>query len=133
MHPTLYTNVTRQITRPSSSDLQTADTAPAILSAVARDLFRNDITWGKVCILITHCAFVCNLLDLMQIQRQIYEWFCYNFTNTHELIWSTLFVIVMNAIALCKCIKSRSTMLHITYKSNNLCKHSRLRDVNECA
>ncbi|XP_031620391.1 bcl-2-related ovarian killer protein isoform X2 [Contarinia nasturtii] len=48
MHPTLYTNVTRQITRPSSSDLQSSDTAPAILSAVARDLFRTDISWGKV-------------------------------------------------------------------------------------
>lgn len=48
MHPSLYTNVTRQITRPSSSDLQSADTAPAILSAVSRDLFRSDITWGKV-------------------------------------------------------------------------------------
>lgn len=48
MHPTLYTNVTRQITRPSSSDLQSADTAPVILSAVSRDLFRSEITWGKV-------------------------------------------------------------------------------------
>lgn len=53
MHPTLYTNVTRQITRPSSSDLQSGDTAPAILSAVARDLFRdsNAISWGKVCVI----------------------------------------------------------------------------------
>lgn len=48
MHPTLYTNVTRQITRPTSGELQTADTVAVILSAVARDLFRSDITWSKV-------------------------------------------------------------------------------------
>lgn len=48
MHPTLYTNVTRQITRASSSDSKTVDTASVIVSAVARDLFRSNITWGKV-------------------------------------------------------------------------------------
>lgn len=48
MHPALYTNVTRQITRPASAELQTADTVTIILSAVARDLFRSDITWSKV-------------------------------------------------------------------------------------
>lgn len=48
MHPSLYINVTRQITRPSNGELQTVDTAPAILSAIARDLFRSEITWSKV-------------------------------------------------------------------------------------
>lgn len=48
MHPSLYINVTRQITRPSNGELQTVDTAPAILNAIARDLFRSEITWSKV-------------------------------------------------------------------------------------
>lgn len=48
MHPTLYTNVTRQITRGTSSDSKKSDTASVIVSAVARDLFRTNITWGKV-------------------------------------------------------------------------------------
>lgn len=48
MHPKLYTSVTRQCTHNSSGDLQTPETAAVLLSAVARDLFRTEITWGKV-------------------------------------------------------------------------------------
>lgn len=56
MHQKVFTNVTRQITRPSSSDLKTGDTAPAILNAIAHDLFRSDITWGKVrCYVVKKC------------------------------------------------------------------------------
>lgn len=48
MHPTLFSNVTRQITRPSGGELQAAESAAVLLSAVGRDLFRGEITWGKV-------------------------------------------------------------------------------------
>lgn len=48
MQPTLFSYVTRQMTRPSGGDLQEAETVAVLLSAVARDLFRSDITWGKV-------------------------------------------------------------------------------------
>ncbi|KAJ6633418.1 Bcl-2-related ovarian killer protein like A, partial [Pseudolycoriella hygida] len=48
MHPKLYTSVTRQISRKAGGELSSAESASVLLSSVARDLFRNDITWGKV-------------------------------------------------------------------------------------
>lgn len=48
MHPKLYTSVTRQISRISGGELQKPETAALLLSAVSRDLFRTNITWGKV-------------------------------------------------------------------------------------
>lgn len=48
MYPALYTGVVRQVARTTDSELQTPAMATVLLSAVARDLFRTDITWGKV-------------------------------------------------------------------------------------
>lgn len=48
MHPKLYTSVTRQISRKAGGELSSPESAQVLLSSVARDLFRNDITWGKV-------------------------------------------------------------------------------------
>lgn len=48
MHPKLYTSVTRQISRKAGGELSSAESASVLLSSVARDLFRNEITWGKV-------------------------------------------------------------------------------------
>lgn len=48
MHPKLYTSVTRQISRKAGGELSSPESASVLLSSVARDLFRNDITWGKV-------------------------------------------------------------------------------------
>ncbi|XP_055691613.1 bcl-2-related ovarian killer protein-like [Lutzomyia longipalpis] len=48
MHPRVYTGVARQISRNPGGDLPSEETVPCLMSAVARDLFRADITWGKV-------------------------------------------------------------------------------------
>lgn len=48
MHPSLFSSVARQLSRSTGGELQDADSAPVLLMAVARDLFRIDITWSKV-------------------------------------------------------------------------------------
>lgn len=49
MHPRIYNGITKQILGSSlGGELPTAETAPILLSSVARDLFRTEITWGKV-------------------------------------------------------------------------------------
>lgn len=48
MHPRIYTGVARQICRNPGGEFQSADTVILLLSAVARDLFRLDITWSKI-------------------------------------------------------------------------------------
>ncbi|XP_055372448.1 bcl-2-related ovarian killer protein isoform X1 [Condylostylus longicornis] len=46
LHPRVYTGVTRQISR--SAEIESPEAITILLSTVARELFRNDITWGKV-------------------------------------------------------------------------------------
>ncbi|XP_058827386.1 bcl-2-related ovarian killer protein-like [Topomyia yanbarensis] len=48
MYPRVYNGVARQLTRIGRGELKTPETAPVLLSAIARDLFKNEITWGKV-------------------------------------------------------------------------------------
>lgn len=68
MHPKLYSNISRQVLSSrsgsnagtggggggtvtggrGSGELQSAENAAVLLSAIARELFRTDITWGKV-------------------------------------------------------------------------------------
>ncbi|XP_052872248.1 bcl-2-related ovarian killer protein-like [Anopheles cruzii] len=48
MYPRIYTGIARQLTRFGRGELKTPETAPVLLSAIARDLFKVDITWGKV-------------------------------------------------------------------------------------
>lgn len=49
MHPRIFSNVSRQLYQRSFGELTEADTAPLLLSAVAKDLFKNnDVTWGKI-------------------------------------------------------------------------------------
>lgn len=48
MHPRIYTGVARQICRNPGGEFKSADTVILLLSAVARDLFRIDITWSKI-------------------------------------------------------------------------------------
>lgn len=47
MHPRTYNGITRQISR-TPGDLQSPENTACLLSAVSRDLFKGDITWGKV-------------------------------------------------------------------------------------
>lgn len=50
MHPKIYTNVARQLSCAPFGELEEDDSAPMLLSAVARDLFKveSEINWGKV-------------------------------------------------------------------------------------
>uniref|UniRef100_A0AAG5DID8 Bcl-2 Bcl-2 homology region 1-3 domain-containing protein n=1 Tax=Anopheles atroparvus TaxID=41427 RepID=A0AAG5DID8_ANOAO len=48
MYPRIYNGIARQLTRFGRGELKTPETAPVLLSAIARDLFKADITWGKV-------------------------------------------------------------------------------------
>lgn len=46
MHPRIYSSVARQISR--TPDLQSPENTAVLLGAIARELFKTDITWGKV-------------------------------------------------------------------------------------
>jgi len=48
MHPRVYSNVSRQLSRAAFGELQCADTAPFLLHAAAKELFKNEINWGKI-------------------------------------------------------------------------------------
>lgn len=61
MHPKLYCSISKQVLSRASSngsgsvgnvgnvgELQSPENAAVLLSAIARELFRVDITWGKV-------------------------------------------------------------------------------------
>ncbi|GAB0090758.1 bcl-2-related ovarian killer protein [Sergentomyia squamirostris] len=76
MHPRVYSSVARQISRNPGGELPTEETAPCLMGAVARDLFRTDITWGKVislfamagglaidCVRQGHSDYLPNLVD----------------------------------------------------------------------
>lgn len=56
MHPKVYTGILRQITRSSVEDPIKKETISVLLSAIARDLFKTDITWGKVISLFAICG-----------------------------------------------------------------------------
>lgn len=48
MHPRIYSNISRQLSRAPFGELEEAHTAPILLNAVAKDLLKNGINWGKV-------------------------------------------------------------------------------------
>lgn len=48
MHPRVYTNVSRQLSRAPFGELQDAQQAPFLLHAAAKELFKNEIDWGKI-------------------------------------------------------------------------------------
>lgn len=56
MHPRTYTGITRQISRTQGGDIKNPETFNVLLSAVARDLFKTDISWGKVISLFAICG-----------------------------------------------------------------------------
>lgn len=53
MHPRVYVNVSRQISRAPFGELEEAHTAPYLLNAVAKDLFKNGISWAKIISIFT--------------------------------------------------------------------------------
>lgn len=48
MHPRTYNGIARQISRSPGADLQSAENVAVLLGAIARELFKADVTWGKV-------------------------------------------------------------------------------------
>lgn len=48
MHPRTYNGIARQISRAPGGDLQSPENAAVLIGAVARELFKSEITWGKV-------------------------------------------------------------------------------------
>lgn len=48
MHPRVYSNISRQLSRAPFGELQDANTAPYLLHAAAKELFKNEINWGKI-------------------------------------------------------------------------------------
>ncbi|XP_067626760.1 bcl-2-related ovarian killer protein homolog B [Eurosta solidaginis] len=56
MHPRVYTNISRQLSRAPYGELVDGDTAPMLLNLVAKDLFRSNITWGKIISIFAVCG-----------------------------------------------------------------------------
>jgi Bcl-2 family protein len=48
LFPRLYTGVSRQVSRKPGGELTTPETALIIISAISRELFKTEITWGKI-------------------------------------------------------------------------------------
>jgi Bcl-2-related ovarian killer protein len=48
MHPRVYNNVSRQLSTAPFGELTEGDAAPLLLMCVSKDLFKTDITWGKI-------------------------------------------------------------------------------------
>lgn len=56
MHPRVYANVSRQLSRTPFGELEDSDTAPMLLNLVAKELFRTSITWGKIISIFAVCG-----------------------------------------------------------------------------
>lgn len=58
MHPRVYSNLSRQLSRAPFGELQDADTAPYLLHATAKELFKgvNGINWGKIVSMFAICG-----------------------------------------------------------------------------
>ncbi|XP_055372557.1 bcl-2-related ovarian killer protein homolog B [Condylostylus longicornis] len=56
MHPRLYSNVSRQLSRAPFGELEDCDTAPMLLNLVAKELLKNNITWGKIISIFAICG-----------------------------------------------------------------------------
>lgn len=53
MHPRVYVNISLQLSRAPFGELEEAHTAPYLLNAVAKDLFKNGINWAKIISIFT--------------------------------------------------------------------------------
>lgn len=58
MHPRVYNNLSRQLSRAPFGELQDADTAPYLLHATAKELFKgvDGINWGKIISMFAICG-----------------------------------------------------------------------------
>lgn len=53
MHPRVYMNISRHLSRAPFGELEEAHTAPYLLNAVAKDLFKSGINWAKIVSIFT--------------------------------------------------------------------------------
>lgn len=53
MHPRVYMNISRHLSRAPFGELEEAHTAPYLLNAVAKDLFKSGINWAKIISIFT--------------------------------------------------------------------------------
>lgn len=53
LHPRTYSNISRNLSRAPFGELEEAHTAPYLLNAVAKDLFRSGINWAKIVSIFT--------------------------------------------------------------------------------
>lgn len=89
MHPRIYTGVGRQVLRSPSGDFSSSDTVAILISAVARELFRIEITWGKIislfavagglsvdCVRQGHSDYIPTLLEAVSdvIEEELVLW-----------------------------------------------------------
>ncbi|PSN57615.1 hypothetical protein C0J52_00552 [Blattella germanica] len=90
MHPKLYTSVARQASpSPGCNNFSSDKAAGVILSAVARELFKTEVTWGKVvslfavagglavdCVRQGHPEYLQGLLDAMGevLEEEVAAW-----------------------------------------------------------
>ncbi|XP_037917560.1 bcl-2-related ovarian killer protein homolog B isoform X2 [Hermetia illucens] len=128
LHPRLYTNVSRQLSSAPFGELQDGDTAPMLLNLVAKELFKTNITWGKIisvfsvcggfaidCVRQGHYDYLQYLIDGMSeiIEEDLVHWLADNGgwlgllkhirppeTKYSFLGWLTMFVVVSSAIYL---------------------------------
>lgn len=56
MHPRIYTNVSRQLSRAPFGELQDTNTAPYLLHAAAKEIFKTEINWGKIISMFAICG-----------------------------------------------------------------------------
>lgn len=53
LHPRVYMNISRHLSRAPFGELEEAHTAPYLLNAVAKDLFKSGINWAKIVSIFT--------------------------------------------------------------------------------
>lgn len=53
MHPRVYVDISRQLSRAPFGELEEAHTAPCLLTVVTKDLFKNGISWAKIVSMFT--------------------------------------------------------------------------------
>lgn len=90
MHPRVYSNVSRQLSRAPFGELQDADTAPYLLHATAKVLFKsaNDISWSKIISMFA----ICGGLAVDIVRQGHYDYLQRLIEGTADIIDEDLFV-----------------------------------------
>ncbi|KAF5295436.1 hypothetical protein FQA39_LY13097 [Lamprigera yunnana] len=118
MHPKLYTNISRKATVTPGGALVSDKTVAAVFAAIAHEILKSDITWGKVvsvfavagglavdCVCQGHPEYLHKLLESMTevLEDDLAEWV----VNSGG--WTAL-------CAQCKSPEADFSLLHFSYK-----------------